>query len=166
MMETVFLRAGWFIEKIDDDAGEWFSLLCRLCWTGLCESSEHSVRLKAPLDETRKPNDETFSLIFRRWWRSGVKACVADLDEGECWLALASASMLSRLRAGEKGFFPLLRNELRSTKSFSIDSEHELSLRQGLMGQGRGLDGGLLLAKKEMSSDVILWKSKKNRINK
>lgn len=72
--------------------------------------------------------------------------------------------MLRRLRAGEKGFLSLLMKELKSMKSFSIDSELMLSLRQGLMGQGRGLDGGLLVVKNEVSSDElndILRKRKK-----
>jgi hypothetical protein len=63
--------------------------------------------------------------------------------------------MLSRLRAGEKGFLSLSTKELKSTKSFSMESELMLSLRQGLMGQGRGLEGGLLVVKKETSSDGL-----------
>lgn len=61
--------------------------------------------------------------------------------------------MFKRFRAGEKGFLSLLTKELKSTKSFSIDNEDMLSLRQGLMGQGRGLEGGLLVVKNEVSSD-------------
>lgn len=63
--------------------------------------------------------------------------------------------MFRRLRAGEKGFLSLLMKELKSTKSFSIESELILSLRQGLIGQGRGLDGGLSIVKKEISSEGL-----------
>lgn len=63
--------------------------------------------------------------------------------------------MLRRLRAGEKGFLSLLMNELKSTKSFSIDRDDMLSLRQGLMGQGRGDDGGLFVVKNDVSSDGL-----------
>lgn len=43
-----------------------------------------------------------------------------------------------------------------------------LSLRHGLIGHGRGLDGGLLFEKKEISSDalkIILLKGEKNWFN-
>jgi hypothetical protein len=78
---------------------------------------------------------------------------VAGLDEGELLFSLFMMSMLRRFRAGEKGF--LLMKSLKSTKSFSIESELMLSPRHGLMGQGRGLDGGLFVVKKEMSSDAL-----------
>lgn len=64
--------------------------------------------------------------------------------------------MLRRLRAGENGFLSLLMNELKSTKSFSMEREDMLlSLWQGLMGQGRGDEGGLLVAKNDVSSDGL-----------
>lgn len=153
-MEMVFLRAGWWLigEKIDDGAGERFSLRCRLFWTGLSESSEHSDRLTEPLDVNLNPNGDKFSLRPCRRCRVGVKS---DFDEGELCGPVACASMFSRLRAGEKGFLSLLISELKSTKSFSIDSELMLSLRHGLIGHGRGLEGGLLVVKNEMSSEAV-----------
>lgn len=64
--------------------------------------------------------------------------------------------MFKRFRAGEKGFLSLLMNALKSTMSFSIDSESMLSLWQGLIGHGRGLDGGLLFVlKNETSSEAL-----------
>lgn len=101
----------------------------------------------------RKPNGDKFSLMPCRRCRVGVRV---DFDEGELSGPMACASMFSRLRAGEKGFLSLLISALKSTKSLSIDSELMLSLRQGLIGHGRGLDGGLWLEKNEISSAVIL----------
>lgn len=63
--------------------------------------------------------------------------------------------MLRRFRAGEKGFLSLLMKALKSTKSFSMDSDDMLSLWQGLMGQGLGLEGGLLVVKNDVSSDGL-----------
>lgn len=63
--------------------------------------------------------------------------------------------MFSFFLAGEKGFLSLLMKELKSKKSFSIDSELMLSFRHGLIGHGRGLEGGLLVEKNEMSSDAL-----------
>ena len=150
MIETVFRMTGcwgcWLL-KVNID-GDWFSLLHRLL-CGLCEFSLQSDRFDVALN----PKGKELSLMLCRWWRSDF----ADDDDDGLWFKFTNASMFSRFLAGEKGFLSLLINALKSTMSSSIDSKLE-SLWHGLMGHGRGLDGGLLfVVKNDISSDSLYW---------
>jgi hypothetical protein len=135
MIEIVFLIAGWLDEgefELDDDDVGWFSLLCLLLCTGL--SKVESLRLSA----SRKGDVVT---MFEK-----LVDCRTFFG--------ASASMLRRFRAGENGFlFSLSISDDRSTQSSSMASRLWLSC-EGLMGQGRGLAGGLRDVKNEVSSDI------------
>lgn len=123
----------WLVDGVD---GESFSFLNLLFWIGL--NDEVAERLYE-----RVLNDETFSGIVCRYWRSGA-AIVEKL------------SMFRRFLA--EGLVLFRVNAFKSRKSFSIDNWHRESFRLGLIGHGIGLAGGLFSVKNEISSNIVgVW---------